>query len=429
MLCKGDIIHLRIILSQLYLIHDEVQSLTSKSHKTYVTLQTAGSTEVAKTSKAKNSLFARSASTSSLRSEDSDSDLTLEERVDQKVANGDDEQNDSVKYYYEDEIVFPPLTSSLSVMKVWLSLYKKQKLRKDILLAEGDLIIQGEDIEAVNKEKSITITLRSVKKQEIPKENLKENSTNDGNNNTQQKNTDKSVGSITVLLKIERDEDTATLGQFEDEGVPHKIQVGNWNSEQVHYKNSTVATSPIIIPPSDDMKYAKYNISKNMVVFLPEDNWKLHDVQCVNKDLHSHYRGEFWSKRCLGTDTSDIELISVVYQKVCSKTKEDFLLAKNLLENMIYHYLEADAMQGLKVITKGQDMTPTFGNEAFDSVSLYHVNYTKRNFTEIDTIFYIVKPKGLNVMLCFTLITSFGVSETEFKLLENVIKSAVIIYQ
>lgn len=269
---------------------------------------------------------------------------------------------------------------------------------------------------------------------------------------------EKIVGYLEVIIRIERDEHFAVAHFLEDSNCPERIELSQWNATS-KINSQTVSTgslSDVNQTPSLDIHehikdWVKHSVSKNFTIFLPP-HWKpkvsicvstccinkcfksivwshIQKIQTVNKSSHTHYEADFWSDRCLGSDTEHVEILSIVYQKVCSKTDEDFNLTKSLYETMVLHKLSAEAMNGVTTLEKNQDVTSNFGI-AFDSVSRYHYSFLKRiGFAQVDHVLYIFKPKGLNVMLCASLETSFGLGQAEHDLLQYAAQSAIIIYQ
>ena len=234
------------------------------------------------------------------------------------------------------------------------------------------------------------------------------------------------LGYLEATVKLTRNEHFTAAHLLEEGHKQTRIELGHWDATNLITSRPVVENSGVEEYIKD---WTRRSISKNLTISLPP-NWTVKKAQCVNKDQHSHYEAEFWSDRCLGPETDQIESLSVVYQKICSKTDEDFEFTKDLYESMLFHKLSHEAFSGIETIIRNENITSKFGTSSFDSVARYHFHFVKRiGFAEVDYLLYIFKPKGLNVMLCAFIETSFGISEAEYNLVEYSAKSATIIYQ
>ena len=318
-------------------------------------------------------------------------------------------------------------------------------LRKDKKIAEGDFYVDGDDLSCVNVEKSIKIAMKGIHNSRPGSPTSSNSSTIDHTNGTPDTDShelrasasqgnlsslreDNSIsGALEASVKIIRNEHFTAALLLEESNKHARIELGHWDG------NSVVSNSRPVVENSDVDEFVKgwtkRSVSKNLTILLPAD-WIVKKAQSVNKDSHSHYEAEFWSTRCLGPETDQIEILSIVYQKISSCTDEDYEFTKGLYENMLFHKLSHDAFNGIETIVRDEDATSKFGASAFDSVSRYHFHFVKRiGFAEVDHLLYIFKPKGLNVMLCAFIETSFGVGENEHNLVEYAAKSATIVYQ
>ncbi|KAF0971550.1 hypothetical protein FDP41_010156 [Naegleria fowleri] len=378
----------------------------------------------------------------------------------------DEQQGDDFTeflYQWNQDFVFPEIELTLHQLKFWFTLMEARSFRKDKKLAEGSLLIDGDDLLAINNDKTVKVNMRTVSSSKKGKNGMTSvsssqsdldshddsddadhqsagspNSNHSSTNNTPNfpsQEEEKIVGYLEVIIRIERDEHFAVAHFLEDSNCPERIELSQWNATS-KINSQTVSTgslSDVNQTPSLDIHehikdWVKHSVSKNFTIFLPP-HWKPKKIQTVNKSSHTHYEADFWSDRCLGSDTEHVEILSIVYQKVCSKTDEDFNLTKSLYETMVLHKLSAEAMNGVTTLEKNQDVTSNFGI-AFDSVSRYHYSFLKRiGFAQVDHVLYIFKPKGLNVMLCASLETSFGLGQAEHDLLQYAAQSAIIIYQ
>jgi len=298
-------------------------------------------------------------------------------------------------------------------------------------------------LDCINKGQLVTVVLKRFHKPHLPhssSNNLQEQDVEVDEDKQENKETTKVppvtteepvIGSLLLSVKILRDESFVVAKQLEENSEHTRIELGNWHAEDVLIKKvkSEVEIKDVEPPLGDVVKnWSKYWISKSLMVYLPE-TWKVKKNQTVNKDAHTHYSAWFWSDRCLGPETGDVEILSVVYQKVCAKNQDDFELTKHLYETMVTHTLQSESLNGAQCVIKGKDETAKYGVDIFDSVSLYHYKFVKRiGFVELDNILYIMKPKGLDLMLCISMESSFGITEKEHELIQQVAKSAVIIY-
>ncbi|KAG2382646.1 hypothetical protein C9374_005226 [Naegleria lovaniensis] len=364
-------------------------------------------------------------------------------------------------YQWNQDFEFPEIELTMHQVRFWFTLMEARSIRKDKKLAEGSLLIDGDDLQAINNDKTVKVNMRTICSSKKGKNGLssvsssqsdldahddsddaEQNNTSPNSNNSSNHNNasfslqseeEKIVGYLEVLVRIERDEHFAAARFLEESHCPERIELSQWNATNKINSHAVSTSLPNEVNTQSDVHehikdWTKHSVSRNLVIYLPQQ-WKPKKMQTVNKSSHTHYEADFWSDRCLGADTEHVEILSIVYQKVCSKTEEDFQLTQTLYETMVHHKLSSEAMNGVIILEKNQDVTSNFG-VAFDSVSRYHYSFTKRiGFAQVDHVLYIFKPKGLNVMLCATLETSFGLGQAEHDLLQYAAQSAIIIYQ
>ena len=399
---KGDSIHITVNSAQI-----TIPLKKGFRKKTFVKVEQAGQgCCLMKTSKSSMKLDRDSTQESS--SDDSDTQTSPRSL-----------ENIGKTYTWNQHVVTPVIPYNTSKIKFWISIYQAKTFSKDSLLGETSLTIDEETASVlVNHEQSFTLQLVSDRTQEStnPQKRLTRSSHSKSAPNVLQLSS--SIGDVHISVRIERDEDTAIRAHLESLRTSHVISMENWKTDPLSL--IPVGTAVTDVSNSKPEQCDKITLGKKVSVFLPENQWVLKQYSNTDKKT---IRGTIFSKRSLGNDT---EILSVTYKAGLEKTKEGFDNCKNLLESMILHAIQTDAMGPIEVKIKSQDVSSHFS--CFDNAFLYAYSFNNRRGVPIDYLVYILKPRGLNVILSLALETSFGVNQEDYEFIENVARTSIIVF-